>query len=223
MGASNAKRIVLGGCWIAMSAIGWLGCSVGATGSSDTATVSEAVATSTLASVPPEPQCPADGSGITVYALRHQQITPGECGYLGAYVTRFPAPACVLPLEDGGLSSCGQYELDIWDNIQRANGYEYRVSQANPNQGGTVTYFLAVGINDADNLRKYMRPADNAWGVPEPLHAWEYEYTQSQANSGPPIQGTALSCVTVVAADDPTMVLDYFPLMDLHDPSGPNW
>ena len=199
----GVTTLTLGACL----AIGWLGCVADAP--------SESVDSTSQAAATP-PRC--DGPTQYVYAHWHQG--PGAPGQNSPYTVGFPAvwgPNGVFTEE-----KVHNYEVAVWNNVLRANSYEYLVTWSQKGQT-----FLGVGINEAASSQaRYDKPTAGNSLVSAPTGAdLSNEETLSSNHPDAPISAQTLTCVMVVAYDGPKAGedLEFFPLMDLHDPYGPTW
>jgi hypothetical protein len=138
---------------------------------------------------------------------------------------------CGTPVDDqtGYMVSCGsdpnQYEQDIWSQVYRSNGYAYLVLVTVV--GGGSRPYVGVGINSST--------ANPAWSYtppPPPGHPmggsptqadWDAELNLVATAPGTDsdVQARYLTCVQVVSTSG--QVLDFFPVMDVHDPNHPPW
>jgi hypothetical protein len=223
--------------FVSALAAGWIGCAVDATPPDKGP---EPVAKTSSALTPPPPFCGPGGTPTTtVKAFRHTtsynpSFSPSpyavSAHYGGQSSAGYSMP-CGTPIGDatGYMVSCGSdpnvYEEDLWGQAYRSNGYAYWVSVPLP-FGSRM--FVGVGINSST--------ASPAWSYtppPPPGHPaggspttadWDAELNLVSTAPGTDgdVQARYLPCVQVVAADT-GQVLDFFPLMDFHDPEFPPW
>ncbi len=232
MKTHNARRLIAANCLLALAAAGWLGCS--SDDGSERAESTQASVEVRTGNAPGQEECLNKGNQY-VYAYVHPFADAGEApGEVTKYTVQFPAPPSVICNSDGSVGDGGldcnavlNYEADIKANVPMANGYEYLVSMSNDPQSLGPAY-LAVGINEWNTPRR----DSPLWTSPNPggpaaATDWNREYSIAESGQNPPVNAifVPLQCVWVVAIDGPRAgtVIDYFPLMDLHDPNGPNW
>lgn len=169
-----------------------------------------------------------------VHAHRHT-ASSGEAGYTRA----FP--------NNTGVATVDNYERSLW-NIPHTDGYEYLVDNTFWTAGcapgiyttcvpvaGTALVYL-VGILDSNASPAYnMSPPSPAnvrtpWTVGGTFWASSYDYSteltlsQNVDTAAPghaPLNSSHGVCVGIL--DESNNFIDYFPLVDIHDPAGHNW
>jgi hypothetical protein len=193
----------------------------------------------------PVPNCD-QGPWTTVMALPHSAaytnafepsnytVSANYGGQWGGY-----SMPCGTPVSGstGYLVPCGSdpnvYEQDLYSQVYRSNGYAYFVYATVEYPVGNVPRglsrtFIGVGINSST--------ASPAWSVtppPAPGHpvggsptssdwAAEQNLVSTAPGASGDVQANYLTCVQVVAADT-GVILDFFPVLDLHDPINPPW
>jgi hypothetical protein len=234
----NTKPMAYGGCFIALFAAGWLGCSadpIPSKGTEKVESASQGISTSsgsggTLSgsssgsgNYPLPPAC-ANGPENVVYA--HFHTSTSVPGYLTGYTDSFPLPSTVDP-----YPAVQAYEQEIWDHVYRSNGYAYLVTW-DPQSPS----FVAVGINSSTTTPPYSMtpPAGNVWPGSPTTADWDEEYGLAGTHTGGPVSAhyPPLTCVQVLAFGDGNplegarqrgTLLEFFPVVELHDPNGPDW
>jgi hypothetical protein len=244
MSTYDVKRLVVAGSFVALTVGGWVGCSVEGAPSKAVeklASTSQALApsssggtgTSGNSDAGPPPMC-ANGPKVTVWARCHE--SSDVVGYLTPYTDPFP-----LPYEaDGGAVNSNAtvyaYEEAVWNDILGANGYAYQISQTEYPQSD-ADFSVAVGINQETTSPTYsMTPTAGNQpysGEPPRTSDWDEEYElANEYSSVSPVYSQYLECVEVVALGNGTSAegclprgthIEFFPLLDHHDPNGPNW
>jgi hypothetical protein len=215
------KRTQLGALGFALAlGAGWLGCAADAVPEK---APERTAATSQSLTIPSAVQC--SGPTTTVYAYPHS--TSSYPGYLTRYTDRFPVPC---GSGAGYVTTCGsavnQYEDAVWSQVYRSNGYEYKVNYcwSTPN-GPQCGVFLGVGINsDIANPPYSMSPPAADTNGPPTTPDWDAEYTLASENQAYPVSARfpPVTCAEVRAVDTGE-VLDFFAVIDLHDPYNPPW
>jgi len=235
MRTSIAAKAALG-CFMTLSASAWLGCVADTTDSDPVASTSQALAPvspggdTTLESAP-APQTPAERlcGKVTPTIVWALPFDPTEPGYFTKYTIQFPAIASVIsePL-------VRDYELDIWNHVTHANGFEHKISQTDPHVEVTLaprpTLYYGVGINDSDTPRALYPQVFDHFGALATPADWAAEYSIAEQGSTTPTVAAVfppLQCVEVYTydpgeTDDNTLIAKYV-VMDLHDPKGPAW
>lgn len=150
---------------------------------------------------------------------------PHTAGNGTGYWSPFPNP-------DGLPPAIVSYEQSVW-NIPRANGYEYMVKVVG--DGTSTAYYFAIGIRDRNAVPAFLWQPPSTTTIrfpqpPAPFAATDNDYTaevtlaSDPANQAFPVRARypVLQCVTVIAYDT-GQTIDFFPIADLHDPSGHPW
>jgi hypothetical protein len=234
MRTSNVTRIALA-CFIAASAMAWLGCAADTAGPEGVGATSQGVVASSSGTntAPPPPYCYngpyVDGVPNTVWALPFSESDPG---YFTKYTIKFPAIPAVI-----SNAQVRNYEQQIWDLVSGSplglggsNGFEFKISQTKPVQGVAPTLYYAVCINDEGTQRaSHPRVFDNV-ASPPLTSDWDNECSIAAQGSTESVVAAISpppTCVQVVAydpgyADDGT-VIGFCTVLDEHDPKGPAW
>jgi hypothetical protein len=218
---SVATKLARVTCFILTCGATWLVCSVDATLMERVAIASPSQqaeqAEQLDANPPPLPQC--DGIKTKLYA--HHR-TPGGPDWLTEYTVSFPALPAIIPTSQHEVR---EYEQLISTRVQRANGFEYRVSPLS--QGGR--FFFGVGVNDAStNPPRSARPPVNnsEHGSPTPSD-WNESLSLAKAHTAPPVEAhdPPFTCVGVYAADGTRAgeLLDFYAEVLTHDPDPGGW
>jgi hypothetical protein len=139
------------------------------------------------------------------------------------------------------------YEVALWDNVVQSNGYAYLLQLISTNfkielpDGGTGYMptdhlIFGVGIEAQDANPSWYpsppaQPVFPSWkgffGVSsqefaaETALATDPQYTAQPDGTNYPVNAIAWTCVTIV--DETGAKIDFFPMMDEHDPSGLPW
>jgi hypothetical protein len=214
MRTSDGKRLARVGCLFVMGASTWLGCSVDATpskGPEKVVSTSQAV-TGTGLTIPNPPQC----AGITTIVLAYHH-SPNAPDQLNGYTISSPEPSVYA---DAAVRA---YEEQVWSDVYRSNGYAYQVTIPSL-QNGVV--YRAVGINNATTSPPYSTvPTAGNSTVGEPtVSDWDEENTLASENTGPSVGALypPLTCVGVYAKDTGAFI-EFFPVLDVHDPDPGGW
>jgi hypothetical protein len=167
-------------------------------------------------------------------AIKHSgpYAGPGAGGYWAP--TPEPLPPTALPYI---------YETQLWDNVWQSNGYLYllKLISTNFKLPGWMPWerlIFGVGIEaqGASPAWYWTPPAHPVFpsiGSPSFFGATQHDYDAELAlSSNPaytaqpngtnfPVNAITWPCVTIV--DQDKNPIDFFPLMDEHDPSGLPW
>jgi hypothetical protein len=124
------------------------------------------------------------------------------------------------------------YEFELWDNVWQSNGYLYQVKLLSTtvwtNKIGNV--FLGTGIGAQGHGYLDSPPPNVPWPTYDgtfygpTAHDYNAEvadFTSPPSNANYPVEADAWSCVTIV--DPYGNPIDFFVLMDTHDPTQPPW
>jgi hypothetical protein len=214
-----------------------VGFAAGCVASADPPASDHSAATTEQAFTPttPAPNCNDPSTPSTVVqAIPHLGCSgpPGAGCYWAPFPTQFdPCPQCAT------------YENTLRGSVFQANGYEYLVrilstTQRNKEYLPWGHLFLGVGIkyDGANPPSDAVPPLSPRFPTFNPqqvfsatFHDWQMEVTlatnpatwDQPFGNNPPVDSDWFSCVKVL--DQSFQPIDFFVLMDEHDPEGPPW